>query len=150
MQKYRKREYKGDNLRQTIKHTTLHYLKRMVFSGFVVTALLVVAQFMLLFAVFFWLDSYAKLYYEGSVILAMICMVFIINDESNPAYKIAWTLPIMLFPIAGMFLFLYFKYNFGTVLMEYVRKRSFSAFGVYRIILGALVIGYFLVKTFVM
>ena len=35
-------------------------------------------------------------------------------------------------------------------LMEYVRKRSFSAFGVYRIILGALVIGYYLVTTFVM
>ena len=35
-------------------------------------------------------------------------------------------------------------------LMEYVRKRSFSAFGVYRIILGAAVIGYFLVKTFLM
>lgn len=35
-------------------------------------------------------------------------------------------------------------------LMEYVRKRSFSVFGVYRIILGALVIGYFLLKTFVM
>jgi undecaprenyl pyrophosphate phosphatase UppP len=28
--------------------------------------------------------------------------------------------------------------------MEYVRKRSFSVFGVYRIILGAVVIGYFL------
>ena len=28
-------------------------------------------------------------------------------------------------------------------LMEYVRKRSFSAFGVYRIILGAVVIGYY-------
>ena len=35
-------------------------------------------------------------------------------------------------------------------LMEYVRKRSFSAFGVYRIILGAAVIGYFLLKTFVL
>ena len=35
-------------------------------------------------------------------------------------------------------------------LMEYVRKRSFSAFGVYRIILGVAVIGYFLVKTFLM
>ena len=32
-------------------------------------------------------------------------------------------------------------------LMEYVRKRSFAAFGVYRIVLGILVIGYFLVKT---
>ena len=30
-------------------------------------------------------------------------------------------------------------------LMEYVRKHSFSAFGVYRIILGAIVLGYFLI-----
>lgn len=30
-------------------------------------------------------------------------------------------------------------------LMEYVRKRSFSVFGVYRIVLGALVLGYFLI-----
>ena len=33
-------------------------------------------------------------------------------------------------------------------LMEYVRKHSFSAFGVYRIVLGAVVLGYFLVKAF--
>ena len=32
-------------------------------------------------------------------------------------------------------------------LMEYVRKRSFSVFGVYRIVLGVAVIGYFAVKT---
>ena len=34
-------------------------------------------------------------------------------------------------------------------LMEYVRKRSFAVFGVYRIVLGAVVIGYFLIKTLV-
>ena len=34
-------------------------------------------------------------------------------------------------------------------LMEYVRKRSFSVFGVYRIILGAAVVGYFLMGKFV-
>ena len=33
-------------------------------------------------------------------------------------------------------------------LMEYVRKRSFSAFGIYRIALGVIVVGYFLVTTF--
>ncbi len=32
-------------------------------------------------------------------------------------------------------------------LMEYVRKHSFSAFGIYRIILGVAVLGYFLIKT---
>ena len=34
-------------------------------------------------------------------------------------------------------------------LMEYVRKRSFAVFGIYRIVLGILVIGYFVVKTLV-
>lgn len=33
-------------------------------------------------------------------------------------------------------------------LMEYVRKHSFSSFGVYRIVLGAIVLGYFAVKKF--
>jgi undecaprenyl-diphosphatase len=32
-------------------------------------------------------------------------------------------------------------------LMDFVKKHSFSAFGIYRIILGALLIGYFLVKV---
>ena len=32
-------------------------------------------------------------------------------------------------------------------LMDYVRKRSFSVFGVYRIVLGAVVIGYFVAKS---
>ncbi len=35
-------------------------------------------------------------------------------------------------------------------LMEYVRKRSFAAFGWYRIVLGGIVIAYFLVKTLVL
>ena len=34
-------------------------------------------------------------------------------------------------------------------LMEYVRKHSFSAFGVYRIVLGAIVLAYFTVKCFI-
>ena len=34
-------------------------------------------------------------------------------------------------------------------LMEYVRRHSFSAFGVYRIILGALVLAYFLISSLV-
>ncbi|MBR4109413.1 MAG: undecaprenyl-diphosphate phosphatase [Oscillospiraceae bacterium] len=34
-------------------------------------------------------------------------------------------------------------------LMEYVRKHSFSVFGVYRIVLGVLVLGYFAVKALV-
>ena len=34
-------------------------------------------------------------------------------------------------------------------LMEYVRKRSFAAFGAYRIVLGAVVLMYFLIKSMI-
>jgi len=34
-------------------------------------------------------------------------------------------------------------------LMDYVRKRNFAAFGYYRIVLGFVVIGFFLVKALV-
>ena len=34
-------------------------------------------------------------------------------------------------------------------LMEYVRKHSFSVFGIYRIVLGAVVLVYFAIKTFI-
>ena len=123
MQKYRKKEYQGDNFRQAIKHNTLHYLKRMVFSGFLVTALLLLLQIGILFVMFFWLNNYANLYYEAAVILAILCIVFIINDDSNPAYKLAWTVPIVLFPVAGTLLYFYFKYNFGTTA---IRKVAFE------------------------
>ena len=35
-------------------------------------------------------------------------------------------------------------------LVRYVRSHSFSAFGVYRIVLGVLVIGYFIVTNFLL
>ena len=34
-------------------------------------------------------------------------------------------------------------------LMEYVRKRSFALFGIYRIVLGVAVIGYFIIKALI-
>ena len=34
-------------------------------------------------------------------------------------------------------------------LMEYVRKRSFAAFGIYRIVLGVAVLGYFLIRAII-
>ena len=120
MKEYRKHEQHGDTVRQAIKHTTLHYIKRIVFSGFLVTALLLLLQLLLLFSMFFWLENYTNLYYEGSIILGLICAVFIMNDDSNPAYKIAWIILIMAFPIAGTLIFLYMKYNFGTLAIKRV------------------------------
>ena len=114
MQEYRKSQRKGDNFRQAIKHTTFYYLKRMVFSGMFITALLVVSQIVLGIAMFAWLSNYAHFYFEGSAILGAVCIVIIMNEDSNPAYKMTWLVPVALFPIVGSLMYLYVKYNTGT------------------------------------
>ena len=120
MIEYRKHEQHGDNVGRAIRHTTKHYLKRVVFSGYMVTALLLLFQFGLLLSMFVWLDNYANLYYEGSIILGFISTIFIMNGDSNPAYKTSWIIIIMLFPVAGTLIYLYMKYNFGTIAIKKV------------------------------
>lgn len=44
-------------------------------------------------------------------VLSLIIVIRIVGDRSNPAYKIAWILPIMLFPIFGWLLYLLFGGN---------------------------------------
>jgi len=115
MIEYRKHEQHGDNVGKAIRHTTVYYLKRLVFGGYLVTALLLLLQIALLASMLFWLNNYANLYYEGSFLLGVICTIFIMNGESNPAYKTSWIIIIMAFPAAGTLLYLYMKYNFGTI-----------------------------------
>ena len=115
MREYRKYEQRSNNVSQAIKHTTIYYLKRLVFGGYMVTALLLLLQIGLLLSMLFWLNNYANLYYEGSFLLGVICTIFIMNGQSNPAYKTSWIIIIMAFPVAGTLLYLYMKYNVGTI-----------------------------------
>lgn len=119
------RERKGNHIGQAIKHTTFYYAKRVLFSDILMTMLLLVAQIALLALMFAWVSRYAHLFFEGSTLLAVIVLIAIINNDSNPSYKIAWIIPIALFPIGGSLLYLYVKYNIGTILPKKVQKQVF-------------------------
>ena len=43
--------------------------------------------------------------------LSLVIVVYIVGNRSNPSYKIAWIIPIMLFPIFGWLLYLLFGGN---------------------------------------
>ncbi len=123
MQEYRNRENRGENFRQAIKHTTFYYAKRVIFSGLLVTGLLLLAQIGLLILMFVWVSRYAHLFFEGYTLFGFVCMLLIINDDTTPEYKIAWMIPIVIFPIVGSLMFLYFKYNMGTIAPRKVLKK---------------------------
>ena len=65
---------------------------RFITQRVVITALLIVLQAL----------------YAGSVLLSLLITLGIINSKSNPAYKIAWLIPILLFPVFGGLVYLLF------------------------------------------
>ena len=81
---------------------------RFIIQRVVITALLIVLQALLLFGFIWKLDNYFVYFYAGSVLLSLLITLGIINSKSNPAYKIAWLIPILLFPVFGGLVYLLF------------------------------------------
>lgn len=53
------------------------------------------------------MDSF-YIFYSLSIVLSFAVVLWILNDTSNPAYKIAWLIPILVFPIFGGIFYLFF------------------------------------------
>lgn len=97
------------------KHTTKHYAKKIGFSGVWLTAVLLLLQVFFLVNFFFWMEQGYPYAVEIMGLTSAIVMIYIINDKSNPAYKIAWFIPVVLLPVFGGVLYLFVKLNFGAV-----------------------------------
>lgn len=74
----------------------------------VLTALLILIQALLLFGIIWKLNNYFIYFYAFSVLLSLLLTLRIINNKSNPAFKIAWLIPILLFPVPGGLVYLVF------------------------------------------
>ena len=46
--------------------------------------------------------------YAVSIVLSVGVVIWILNDSSNPAYKLAWIIPILVFPIFGGLFYVFF------------------------------------------
>lgn len=54
----------------------------------------------------------------ASMILSAVVLVWIINDNTNPYYKLAWVVPVMLIPIFGTVTYIFAKLELGTHIMN--------------------------------
>lgn len=106
------------------KHTTLHHAKRIGFSGVWLTAVLLIVQIIMLLDIFMRFGQHSPYIFEILSLVSSAVMVYIINDKSNPAYKIAWIIPVMLMPLFGGVLYLFVKLNFGALAPKRVLNRN--------------------------
>lgn len=83
-------------------------IANLLFSRLFVVALAIALQFGWLYAVIYNISirfTYANIVLE---ILSVIVTLVIINNLSNPYYKLAWTFIILLFPVLGISIYLAF------------------------------------------
>lgn len=81
---------------------------RFIFSRPFFTGLFIVLQLCALLLVVLVLKEYFLLFYAASLLLGVVLVLYIVSRNGNPAYKIAWIIPILALPIFGTLLFLVF------------------------------------------
>ncbi|MBQ6554163.1 MAG: cardiolipin synthase [Firmicutes bacterium] len=76
-------------------------------TGF--TALALITQLLLILIYFKFLMDYSEAVTVLLYFISFGVLLHILNSDENPSYKIAWLLPVAIFPVFGALIFLFFK-----------------------------------------
>ncbi len=78
---------------------------------FIFTIIISLEFLFLLFLILWFNSDDLNLFYIISYIVGIITSIYIVNGKTNPGYKIAWIMVILIFPIVGLFIYLCFGGN---------------------------------------
>ncbi len=81
-------------------------LASLLFHRLTMTALLLVLQFALLIVMMVRFSAYFVYFYWFCIALSLVAVLWIVGNRSDPGYKIAWLIPILLFPVFGGLIYL--------------------------------------------
>lgn len=89
-------------------------LFRIIFGRTAFVVLFLLIQIGFLFSCFRWLSNYLVYVYGGMLTLTVVVVVYILNEKSNPSFKLAWVIPVLVVPVFGTFLYLFVQFQIGT------------------------------------
>lgn len=95
-------------IEQIKRDSLLKKIFRVLFHRVVLAGLCILLQATLLIGTLVWFREYFYWFYTVSTLLSIVVVVWLVNQESNPAFKIAWMIPILLLPVFGGLLYLLF------------------------------------------
>ncbi len=76
-------------------------LLNLIFHRAVLFGASIIVQIAVLVAVIWKFNEYFLYFYSLFLLLSAVALVRVLNSKSNPSYKIAWIIPILVFPIFG-------------------------------------------------
>ena len=89
-----------------------------IFGRTGILLILILLQIGLLLVGFRFLSNYVFAIYGGSMVLGFLLAVYLINQKGNPAFKIAWMVPILTVPVFGALFYLYFHLQMESRLLN--------------------------------
>ena len=101
----------------------LRSLLKLLFNRIFYVALALIVQLAWLLIALFRLMEYSRWVTIGMQIIGAFVVLWIVNRQINPYYKLAWTMLILVFPVFGVSLYLLFgKSRLGTVMEQQYQK----------------------------
>lgn len=79
----------------------MKFVKKFLFHRIIFFTIAILVQLLVLISVILKFKDYFVIFYGVSILISLFVVFVIINDNINPAYKLAWIVPILLFPIFG-------------------------------------------------
>ncbi len=89
-------------------------LLKVLFSQLVIVNVLLLIQVTAMVWLVFRLSDYAFFVDLSFKIISLVVVLIIINRHSNPMYKLAWVIPILLFPLLGGLFYLFITGQMNT------------------------------------
>lgn len=99
-------------------------IKKIGASKVLIFVLLIVLQIGLYYSLYNLLENYIGFIFGGYTILTFFVIIAILNNNSNPMYKIAWIMPVLLLPGVGTLLYIYVHLDSLYKSIKTIFKRS--------------------------
>ena len=93
---------------------------KLLFSRVGMVSLGILLQLTVLFASLWWFRDYAPAINIVSAVISWLLVLYVLSQTGNPAYKTAWIILILGFPIFGLTLYLFFG---GSRLSKRLRRK---------------------------
>lgn len=87
---------------------------KMVFSRAGIFVILILIQLLVFLGIPYYLKEYVTFIYSAMSVMEIVVLVYIINTEGNPAFKMTWMLCVMALPVIGTVFYIYVHLQLET------------------------------------
>lgn len=120
-----------DRVRKKAEQRLLKQSKRglfhIIFSRTVISILLLLLNFFLLFSLLFELFEGITLLFGGFAVLTAVMLFVILNTDDDPAFKLTWCIAVAVLPLFGTALYLIFRFDLGSRVHQRMLQKSTEA-----------------------